>query len=65
MTVLFLALAMCFTSDVRALCCPSACAVMQSPRWYEADRTLTACARSLGCHNGSSNMNVRFTCQCK
>jgi hypothetical protein len=58
------ALAACFTSDVRALCCPSACAVARSSRWYEADRTLTACARSLRCYHGSSTLDTRMVCQC-
>lgn len=54
----------CFQSDVRAMCCPSACAVLRSPRWYDADRTLTACARSLGCYNNDRKLNTRMVCSC-
>lgn len=57
-------LAACFRSDVRALCCPSACAVSRSPRWYDADHTLTACARATGCYDGQGTLDTRMICNC-
>ena len=54
---------MCFASDVRALCCPMACAMLQSSRWYEADAALRGCMRGLGCKPPASE-TVGMVCEC-
>lgn len=54
---------LCFTSDVKAYCCPAACGVKNSPKWYDADKVLRTCMKSLGC--GSSDSTVNMTCNCK
>ena len=51
--------------DVRAYCCPAACAVKKSPRWPEADRVLRSCAQVLGCSvEDARDMSVAMTCEC-
>jgi hypothetical protein len=55
----------CFQSDVRALCCPSACAVKSSPKWSEADQVLRSCMRGLGCNDSESKgASVAMKCSC-
>ena len=54
--------AACFRSDVKQLCCPSACAVKDSPKWYRANDTLAQCAKSLGCDSGK--LSVFMVCGC-
>jgi hypothetical protein len=41
------AVPMCFASDVRKLCCPSACATKNSPKWPKANEVLRACMRGV------------------
>ena len=48
------AVPVCFSSDVKALCCPSACAVKNSPKWEQANEVLRGCMRGLGCSDGES-----------
>lgn len=54
---------MCFASDVAKLCCPSACAVRKSPHWTQANETLRACMRSLGCE--ADHATVPMKCNCR
>ncbi len=57
---------LCFASDVKAYCCPSACAVKSSPHWDKADATLQSCMKSLGCSDSAAKgKTVSFTCTCK
>lgn len=56
-------LAGCFASDVRAYCCPSACAVKKSSHWYQANDVLRGCARGLGCKRVDS-WTVGMRCNC-
>lgn len=53
----------CFSSEVQALCCPSACAVRNSPKWTEADDVLRACAKGIGCKSVDS-WSVSMRCNC-
>jgi len=39
----------CFTSDVRSVCCPAACAAKNGPNWYRAEGVLRGCMAGLGC----------------
>jgi hypothetical protein len=55
---------MCFSSDVQALCCPSACAAKASPRWPEANDVLRGCMRGLGCRTGVDSATVGMRCNC-
>jgi hypothetical protein len=56
---------MCFNSDVKKLCCPSACAVKNSPKWDEADTVLRACMRGIGCSDSESkSATVFMQCTC-
>ena len=55
----------CFASDVKALCCPSACAVKASPKWMQADQVLRSCMRGLGCSDSESKGATVFNrCNC-
>ena len=54
---------MCFASDVAKLCCPSACAVKDSPKWPQANDVLRGCARGIGCKD-VDNWTVGMKCQC-
>jgi hypothetical protein len=54
---------LCFSSNVRELCCPSACAVRAKRMPSDADRTLRACWMSLGC-KGSAPSSVGMFCDC-
>lgn len=57
--------AVCFASDVKQLCCPSACAVKSSLKWAKADEVLRACMRSIGCSDGESKSATVFSrCNC-
>jgi len=71
-TVLFVLLlastasASCFDSDVKQLCCPSACAAKKSSKfWPEADHVLQQCMVSIGCGEKSSSSSVFMKCNCK
>ena len=56
----------CFASDVRALCCPGACAAKNGPKWPQADQILQGCMRGLGCSEGDSKgATVGMKCDCK
>jgi hypothetical protein len=55
---------MCFSSDVRQLCCPSACAVKRSPRWSGADEVLRACMVGIGCKSEVRGATVGMRCEC-
>ena len=57
---------LCFMSDVQKLCCPSACAVKDSPKWTDANEVLRACMRGIGCSEGDSKgASVFMKCNCK
>jgi len=53
---------LCFTSDVRAICCPSACAAKRGSKWYKADEILRACVNSLGCNDRGATVEGRCSC---
>ena len=53
----------CFQSDVRTYCCPVACHVKRSSKWYQADEVLRGCMRGLGCEG--KGQTVGMTCHCK
>ena len=56
---------LCFASDVKALCCPSACAVKNSPKWETADRVLRSCMAGIGCGDSESKSATVFErCNC-
>ncbi len=60
------AVPLCFQSDVKQLCCPSACAVKNSPKWTEANDVLRACAKGIGCKSVDSwTVGMRCDCQGK
>ena len=59
------AVPMCFSSDVKQLCCPSACATKSSPKWSQANDVLRACMKGIGCGDGESkNATVGMKCNC-
>ena len=53
---------MCLSSDVKTMCCPSACAAKNSPKWSTANDVLRNCAKSIGCKDWVSS--VGMTCDC-
>jgi len=54
----------CLQSDVKQLCCPSACAVKGSPKWTQADGVLRVCAKGIGCkHVDGWTVGMRCDCQ--
>lgn len=57
---------MCFASDVKALCCPSACAAKRDVHlWPKANDVLRGCMRGLGCSDSESkNASVQMRCNC-
>jgi hypothetical protein len=55
---------MCYASDIKALCCPSACAVRRSSRWEHANDVLRACMRGIGCGSESKSATVGMRCDC-
>ena len=59
--------ALCFQSDVKKLCCPSACAVKKSKgKMGQGDAVLRACMRGLGCSESESrSADVFMRCDCK
>jgi len=59
----WLILSTCFQADVKAYCCPSACAAKKSSHWYQADGVLRGCMRGLGC-GGSDSASVFMLCGC-
>jgi len=60
------AVPMCFASDVKKLCCPSACATKDSPKWPKANEVLQACMRGIGCSDGDSkSATVFMRCECR
>jgi hypothetical protein len=54
---------LCFSSDVRSMCCPSACAVRAKRMPSDGDAVLRACWASLGCR-GSAPSSVGMFCDC-
>lgn len=54
---------MCFSSDVKSICCPSACAAKKSSKWPQADEILQGCMHVLGCSVGKSD-TVSMHCDC-
>lgn len=56
-------MSVCFESEAKAVCCPSACHVYSTPRWPVADDVLRGCYRGLGCDD--EGRTVRNTCGCK
>jgi len=54
----------CFASDVKQLCCHSACGVKNSPKWTQADSVLRSCAREIGC-KGVDGWTVGMKCDCQ
>lgn len=60
------AVPMCFASDVKQLCCPSACATKGSPKWPQANDVLRACMKGIGCTDSESKgATVGMRCECK
>lgn len=59
----WLTLSTCFASDVKAYCCPSACAVKKSSHWYQANEVLRGCMRGLGC-SSVEGATVYMKCGC-
>lgn len=56
---------MCFSSDVKALCCPSACSAKNSPHWDRANAVLRSCMKGLGCSDAESKgATVGMRCDC-
>ena len=56
---------MCFSGDVKQLCCPSACATKNSPKWTQANDVLRGCMKGIGCSDGESrNVTVGLECNC-
>jgi hypothetical protein len=59
------AVPMCFASDVQKLCCPSACATKDSPKWPQANDVLRGCMRGIGCSDSESKgATVGMKCNC-
>lgn len=57
---------MCFSSDVKKLCCPVACATKNSPKWTKANDVLRACMKSIGCgESESENATIGMKCECE
>jgi hypothetical protein len=54
----------CFQSDVRQFCCPAACKVKGSSKWYQADQVLRSCAKSIGCKD-VDGWTVEMHCSCE
>ena len=59
----WLMLSACFASDVRAYCCPAACATKKSTHWYRANDVLRGCMRGIGC-DGAESATVFMRCGC-
>ena len=56
--------ASCFQSDLRAVCCPAACAAKKSTHWYQqADEILNGCAAAMGCER--KRYLVAMYCDCR
>lgn len=56
---------LCFQSDVKTLCCPSACATKASPKWERANEVLRACMKGIGCSDSESKgATVGMKCNC-
>ena len=53
----------CFASDIKQLCCPSACDVKRSTKWQRANEVLRSCAKGIGCKD-SDNWTVGMRCDC-
>ncbi len=53
---------MCFTSEVREVCCPSACAVRAKHMPSDGDRVLRACLEGLGCSDKSATVGMLCNC---
>lgn len=51
---------MCFTSDIRATCCPAACAQRMPST---ANTVLRACIAAIGCRDDSATVGMR--CECR
>lgn len=50
-------------SDVRLLCCPSACAVKRDRMQSDANRVLRACMRSLGARGEAATVGMVCGCE--
>jgi hypothetical protein len=56
---------LCFASDVRATCCPAACAAKHGRQWPKADEILRGCMRGLGCNDATvEGATVGMRCDC-
>lgn len=56
----------CFASDVAKLCCPSACAVKNSPKWEQTNEVLRECMKGIGSSDGESkDATVSMRCKCE
>ena len=59
------AVPLCFSSDIKQYCCPSACATKNSPKWTQADQVLRGCMKGIGCSDGESKgATVGMKCNC-
>jgi len=56
---------LCFSSDVKQLCCPGACSAKNGPKWSQANDILRGCMRGLGCSDSESKgATVFMRCDC-
>lgn len=53
---------MCFASDAKAMCCPSACAVKAKRGPTEADKVFGACWASLECKELAPSVFIGCGC---
>ena len=59
------AVPMCFASDVKALCCPGACAAKNGHKWPQVNEILRGCMKGLGCSDSESKgATVFMKCDC-
>lgn len=60
------AMPVCFSSDVKQLCCPSACTTKDSTKCTKANDVLRACMKGIGCSDSESkNATVEMRCSCE
>jgi hypothetical protein len=59
------AMPMCFSSDVKQLCCRGACSAKNGTKWSQANDILRGCMRGLGCSDSESKgATVFMRCDC-
>ena len=56
---------LCFSSDVKTVCCPGACAAKNGPKWTQANEILRGCMKGLGCSDDENKgATVFMRCEC-